>query len=65
MGDGEDFELAFAVSPEDGRRLVERQPLGDVPLTWVGVCVEEAGLYLERGGQRQPLPATGYVHAFQ
>ncbi len=27
LGDGEDFELAFAVAPEDGRKLVETQPV--------------------------------------
>src|SRR5262249_18644163 len=33
LGDGEDFELAFAVAPEDGRRLEETQPVTSITLT--------------------------------
>ncbi len=36
LGDGEDFELAFAVAPEDGRRLAETQPVAGVTLIRVG-----------------------------
>jgi thiamine-monophosphate kinase len=64
LSDGEDFELAFTVSPDDGRRLIDAQSLG-VPLTWIGVCLGEPGLYLESGGRREPLPALGYKHAFE
>jgi thiamine-monophosphate kinase len=59
LGDGEDFELAIAVSPADGRRLLDAQP---VALFWIGECLADRGLYLEEGGQRQPLPPWGYVH---
>jgi thiamine-monophosphate kinase len=64
LGDGEDFELAFAVSAEDGRRLLESQPTGDARITHLGEFVEN-GLWLERNGDRQPLPPTGYVHALE
>ncbi|MCI0682937.1 MAG: thiamine-phosphate kinase [Gemmataceae bacterium] len=64
LGDGEDFELAFAAAPDDGRRLLGRQPIPGVTLAWIGECVAEPGLYLEENGQRRPLPATGYVHSF-
>lgn len=63
LGDGEDFELAFTVSPEDGKRLLETQPLG-VPVSWVGVCTAESGLNLETAGRREPLPPIGYTHPF-
>jgi thiamine-monophosphate kinase len=64
LGDGEDFELAFAVSPEDGRRLVATQPVPGVSLTAVGEFVAD-GLWLEENGRRRPLEARGYVHALQ
>lgn len=64
VSDGEDFELAFAVAPEDGRRLLAQQPIMGITLSWIGECLAEQGLYLEESGQRRPLPPTGYVHSF-
>lgn len=61
LGDGEDFELAFAVAPEDARRLLDSQPVPGIMLVEVGVCVD-SGLWLEDAGGRHPLPPTGYVH---
>ena len=59
LGDGEDFELVFAVSPADGEKLLRAPPLPG--LAKIGVCVE-AGLWLDDGGVRTPLPPTGWVH---
>jgi thiamine-monophosphate kinase len=64
LGDGEDFELAFAVAPEDGRRLLAEQPTGDTRLSCLGEFVE-CGLWLEQDGHRRPLPPTGYVHSLE
>jgi thiamine-monophosphate kinase len=64
LGDGEDFELTFAVTQEDGQRLLETQPLPGVPLAHVGEFVER-GLWLEEGGTRQPLAPKGYVHRLE
>jgi thiamine-monophosphate kinase len=64
LGDGEDFELVFAVTPADGRRLVETQPLGGVKLTHIGECVA-AGLWLDDGGTQRPLAPRGYVHRLE
>jgi thiamine-monophosphate kinase len=61
LGDGEDFELVFAVAPDDGRRLLETLPVPGVTLAHVGECVEQ-GLWLEEKGQRRPLEPRGYVH---
>lgn len=61
LGDGEDFELVFAVSPTDAQRLLAEQPLLGVTLTAIGECVE-SGLWLEENGGCRPLPPKGYVH---
>src|SRR5262249_40233389 len=58
LGDGEDFELVFAVSPEDGRRLLETQPIPGITLSHIGDC-EAQGLWLEEGGQKRPLEPRG------
>jgi thiamine-monophosphate kinase len=61
LGDGEDFELVFAVTPADARRLLAAPPVPGVPLTVIGEIVEQ-GLWLEQDGRRRPLPPKGYVH---
>lgn len=62
LGDGEDFELAFAVAPDDGRRLLATQPVGGITLLHIGEFVEQ-GFWIEEAGQRRALQPTGYVHA--
>jgi thiamine-monophosphate kinase len=62
LADGEDFELILAVPPEEAARLIEEQPL-EVPLTRIGVCVAEPGLWtLAADGARTPLVPRGYRH---
>jgi thiamine-monophosphate kinase len=66
LGDGEDFELLFAVAPDKGQMLAKSQPLREqgIQLAHVGECVDN-GVWLETGsGVRRPLPPTGYVHDF-
>lgn len=58
LGDGEDFELVFAVPSADGGKLLRDPP---VPVWKVGECVE-SGLWLEAAGRREPLAPTGWVH---
>ncbi len=62
--DGEDFELALAVSADDGRRLLGTQPVAGITLTHVGEFLTENGTYLEEGGQRRTFTPTGYEHRF-
>lgn len=64
LGDGEDFELVFAVNPEDGRRLANEQPIPGLTLTVIGEVVP-AGLWLDEDGRRRPLQPTGWSHALE
>src|SRR5262249_47633407 len=61
LGDGEDFELVFALAEDDARKLLAEQPVAGIRLSHVGECVAE-GLWLEEGGRRRPLAPAGYVH---
>jgi thiamine-monophosphate kinase len=61
LGDGEDFELALAVAPADGERLLRTQPVPGVTLHHIGECVA-AGLWLEEVDVRRELVPRGYVH---
>ncbi len=62
LGDGEDFELLFAVRAEVGRKLLREQPIPGLNLVAIGECVQQ-GLWLEQKGQRQPLDPVGWTHA--
>lgn len=62
LSDGEDFELLFTLGPEEGNRLLQEQPLPG--LARIGTVLAEPGLWIEYDGQRERLPRTGYVHAF-
>jgi thiamine-monophosphate kinase len=64
LGDGEDFELAFAVGADDGERLLRTQPISGVTLHHVGEFVENCGLILIERGRQRLLPPLGYVHSF-
>jgi thiamine-monophosphate kinase len=59
---GEDYELALVTSPRRRSRLLAAaRRCSDVPLTRVGTFVAERGAWLERDGQRLPLPG-GFSH---
>jgi thiamine-monophosphate kinase len=64
LSDGEDFELAFAVSPEDGRRLVATQPIAGISLAHVGEFTAGEQFLLEENGKRRLLEPRGFEHAF-
>jgi len=62
LGDGEDFELLLAASPEVADAIINDQPL-DVPVTAIGLFVKAPGLWqIGVDGERRPLAATGYEH---
>ncbi len=62
LSDGEDFELLFAVSPDDGRRL-ESLWSDQTPVTRIGQITTDAGCWLVHpAGQREVLPPLGWTH---
>jgi thiamine-monophosphate kinase len=64
LGDGEDFELVFAVAPTDGERLLQFQPIAGITLAHIGECVEQ-GLWIDQEGKRRPLEPRGYEHSLE
>ncbi len=64
LADGEDFELAVAVAPDDGERLLRTQPVSGITLFRVGEFVKSPGMTLIEDGRTRTLPPTGYVHRF-
>lgn len=63
LSDGEDFELLFTVSPEDGQRLLL---LSDtVKPTHIGSIDPEPGCRIQRpNGEIEQLPRGGWEHRF-
>jgi thiamine-monophosphate kinase len=62
LGDGEDFELLLVAPPDAAEAMVRERPL-ETPLTVVGRCVEEPGLWrIDSFGGLAPLPPVGYRH---
>lgn len=62
LSDGEDFELLFAVSPADGRSLLDTQPIAGLHIAHVGECIGERKLLIERDGQISQTEPKGFVH---
>lgn len=62
LSDGEDFELLFTVSPEEGQKLLEQNPLS-IPLTHLGEINSGQGAFLEQtDGSRVSLERSGWQH---
>ncbi|HSH38782.1 MAG TPA: thiamine-phosphate kinase [Chthoniobacterales bacterium] len=57
IGDGEDYELLFAIAPGDSERLQRRwrKRFRKLPLTWIG-------RFIPRSAFRVPPSFRGYVH---
>ncbi|HVJ81598.1 MAG TPA: thiamine-phosphate kinase [Planctomycetia bacterium] len=66
LGDGEDFELLFAVPRDASARLEADQPLSDlgVPVSRIGILTAEPEIWLDSAGVRSPLKPCGHVHAW-
>src|SRR5690606_25239615 len=65
LHDGEDFELLFAVSPEDGQKLIDSPPAGCriMPVGRVTGDPTQADL-LFPDGRHEVLEPRGYEHRF-
>ena len=62
LGDGQDFELLFAVPPTQAQVILRDRPL-DCEVTHVGQLIAEPGLWQQQAdGCRLPLEATGWRH---
>lgn len=62
LGDGEDFELLFTVSPEDGKKLVANNPL-PILLSHIGEIVVGDSCQLRgESGKESELPRLGWSH---
>jgi len=62
LSDGEDFELLFTVSAEQGQRLRDQNPLS-IPLTHIGEITAGQGALLQQtDGSTTPLENTGWKH---
>jgi thiamine-monophosphate kinase len=65
LGDGEDFELLFTVSPEDGSRILAHPPCA-TPLAHIGEVVRGSGCHLRtRDGKLESLSGLGWKHGFE
>jgi thiamine-monophosphate kinase len=61
LSDGEDFELVFTISRENGEKLLATPPI--LGLVQIGVCVD-AGYWLQDGDRRTKLEPAGWSHSF-
>jgi len=60
MGDGEDFELLLAMSPEEARRLPAK--IDGIPLTVIGQFTSRTGLWGRDGSRVRQIAPKGYTH---
>jgi thiamine-monophosphate kinase len=64
LGDGEDFELLLAVSPDETKIILADQPL-DVQITDIGEFISDPGLWQrEAKDHKRLLIPEGWEHAF-
>lgn len=61
LGDGEDFELVFTLSPVDGEKLLQDPPV--TGLVKIGECIE-SGLWIQQDNDRVKLEPSGWTHEF-
>lgn len=61
LSDGEDFELLFTVSPEDGSRLLRDQPVSGIQLVKIGEMTSSS-FEIEENGINRKLEPKGYEH---
>ena len=64
LSDGEDFELVFTLSPEEGQLLQDRGRLAGTEVTKIGETIASREYRLRRAdGSTEVLEPRGYVHS--
>jgi thiamine-monophosphate kinase len=63
LGDGEDFELLFTVSPREAKTLLE-QSKAPFKFYQIGEITDRKTVleFVDKKGNRRPLPVKGYTH---
>lgn len=64
LSDGEDFELIFVVSPDDGLRLMATWK-ESTPISHIGIITEESGCWLKTENRIEVLPPLGWTHSLE
>ena len=59
---GEDYELCFAVAPENVERMIRELPPADWGYTEIGALVETSGAAVARGGTVMDFSHSGFDH---
>lgn len=63
LSDGEDFELLFTVSPQDGKKLLTNNPL-HIKLTQIGeITFRKTASIQHPDGSQTPLESSGWKHS--
>lgn len=60
LGDGEDFELLFAIAPSEFEKL--QQVIGHEQAIVCGQFTSRTGLWSREGGKIRQLTSSGYIH---
>ena len=59
---GDDYELCFTASPQARAKIQQLAQSCAVPITRIGMAIEQHGLYAMEHEQRATLPAKGFDH---
>ncbi|HNV86135.1 MAG TPA: thiamine-phosphate kinase [Candidatus Omnitrophota bacterium] len=65
LGDGEDFELLFTVSPGDGKKLMALKKVAGTAVHFIGRVRKGKGLFIqssEKSLERKRIPCKGFSH---
>ncbi len=60
ISDGEDYELLFALPPDQARRLAAAQPLRNLPVARIGECTDDGRVVMLVEGTPRDLPRGGW-----
>ena len=61
LGDGEDFELLLAASPDESERVLQ-STARKFDIHVIGTCTKDKGIWLSDANGRRPMPQLGFEH---